>query len=92
MDSINLRQAVFTTKFILIEKYPIVFVSHNFDNDWQFLGEQPPDMADLMIVSFQNILQYDKSIESILSLPEGFEASREGIEKPWEIIKSDPDE
>ena len=34
------------------------------------------------------ILDYDKSIESILDLPKGFEAYREDIGDKWQITKS----
>lgn len=85
---LNLDLAVFTTKYILKDKNPIIYVVHDEDGEWQFLGEQNITQEDIMIVSLKNILDYDLSIQNILKLENGFEATRRCQNCDWIIHKS----
>jgi len=87
-SQMNIDKSVFTTTYILESKFPIIYIVHDDDDEWQFLGGQQVEEKHLMIVSLKNILDYDKSIESILDLPKGFEAYREDIGDKWQITKS----
>jgi len=82
---INLNQAVFTTKYILEDKQPILWVVCDEDGEWQFLGGQDVDMENMMIVSFQNILDYDASIKNVFDLQPNMEAKRERKNEDWTI-------
>lgn len=76
-DSLN--TAVFTTKFVMIDKKDITYVSHDFeDGAWQFFSDDKfenfEDVA--MIVSLDEIIRLDRSIIDIADLPLGCIATR----------------
>jgi hypothetical protein len=49
----SLDTAVFTTRFVVRDKSPILFVSHDADGSWQFHGnETNVDDKDMMLVGF----------------------------------------
>ena len=81
-----LSKAVFTTKFVLRDKFPIVYVTHDEDGDWQFFsGHENITDKDIMIVSLGEIIEYDPSINEVSDLPQGKEAFRENQNASWEI-------
>lgn len=82
----NVNAYVFTSRFMLNEGSPIVFVSHDDDGDWQFLGtESNLSEEDAMIVSLGEILEYDPTLLSIMDLPVGKEASRISVDDKWNV-------
>lgn len=83
----NLEQAVYTTKQILINKLPILYVIRD-EGDWQFLGGQEVEMDDLLIVPLKEIINYDETIKTILHIKDGMEAARSTPDDDWIIIKS----
>ncbi len=80
---INLNQAVFTTKFIFKDNQPVLWVVCDEDSEWQFLNGQDVGMEDMMIVSLQNILDYDGSIKEVLDLQPNMEAKRDSQDGNW---------
>lgn len=86
MSDYNYNIYVFTTKFVVKEKSPIVHVTHDKDGDWQFLGaEENISESDAMIVSLGEIIQIDESIVKVLDMPEGKDAVRGSINDKWEF-------
>lgn len=83
----NLEQAVYTTKQILINKLPILYVIRD-EGEWQFLGGQEVEMDDLLIVPLKEIINYDETIKTILHIKNGMEAARSTPDDDWIIIKS----
>lgn len=82
----NLNIYVFTTKFVVKNRSQIIYVSHENNGDWQFLGkEENLHEDDAMIISLGEILQQDPTLSSILDLPMGYEAIRKGIGTEWEL-------
>jgi len=78
---------VFTSKYVIKSSSPIVYVSHENDGDWQFLGvENNLKAEDAMIVSLGEILKHDPSILLIMDLPFGKVAIRKNIEDNWQLI------
>ncbi len=83
----SLQKPVFTTKFVLNDKFPIVYVSHDSDGDWQFFSEHEHIQdEDIMIVSLEQIIQYDCSVNEIANLPIGKRAQRKDLDSNWEIL------
>jgi conserved domain protein len=88
MDKIDLNMAVITTRFVLENKTPILHVFHYEDGFWQFSGAEINLMdEDYKIVSLEEIIKIDRSIQNILDLSLGEEAYRKNIEEPWNRIK-----
>jgi hypothetical protein len=83
-EEINI--AVFTTRFVVQNASPIVYVSHDEEGDWQFLGSEQVSMKDAMVVSLEDIITIDKTILELANLPIGDSASRSSKESKWEII------
>ncbi|MFM9988585.1 hypothetical protein [Flavobacterium sp.] len=76
---------VITTKYVLIEKKNIIRVIHDSDGDWQFLTNDNVVESDALVVSLQQILEYDESISELLSLPRNKIAIRENKNSKWII-------
>ncbi|RNB80265.1 hypothetical protein EDM56_28095 [Brevibacillus fluminis] len=81
---VNLNEAVFTTKGVVIDKNPILYVSHDEDDGaWQFHDGSDVDIEGSMLVSFGEILELDHSVSDIIDLPIGWIAEREGPDGVW---------
>jgi len=79
-----LDTAVFTTTFVLKENEPILHVSHDDDGAWQFhSGNAGVDTTTAMLVSLQNVLDHDATVNEVSDLPLGHYASRESLGAPW---------
>lgn len=77
------KRAIFTLKQIVREGLPILYVVHDKDDEWQFLSNGNVSVDDLMIISLDEVLNIDPSLENILWIPEGTEARRERIGGDW---------
>lgn len=83
--SIELNQAVFTTKYVLENNSPVIYVSHDADGDWQFFGKEDGlNEEDARIISFGEILKINPSLKEILWIPEGMEAWFNDETKEWQ--------
>lgn len=77
--------AVITTKFVLENQSPIISVFRDEVGDWQFFGkENNISETDARIVSLNEILNLDKTIEQILTIGNGMQAYRESKDKDWQ--------
>jgi hypothetical protein len=85
-NKINLTQTAITSRYIIKDKLPILYVVHEDTDEWQFLGGQDVEEKDIMIVSMQNIIEHDETIRKILHLPLGSEAIRKDKISEWRII------
>jgi len=85
----SLDTVVFTTKFVVNEKSPILFVFHDEDGSWQFHGaENNVEDKYMMLVGLGEIIELDKTILEIADLPLGFEAVRSKKEGEWKVMAS----
>lgn len=81
---LNLDMAVFTTKYIIENNSSVVYVVHDHDGDWQFLGrEEDINEKDGRIIALGEMINIDPSIKDILWLPSGMEARRSAIGDEW---------
>jgi hypothetical protein len=83
----DLNTAVFTTKFVVEDKSPILYVFHyEEDGSWQFSGyEHEINDNDYRIVSLQEIINLDNSVLEIADLPLQYMAFRESLKELWKI-------
>lgn len=78
--------AVITTKFVLEEKSPILFVFHFSDGFWQFSGsEKNLSDEDYKLISLEEIIKIDPTILEIADLPYEKEAYRKDVFADWVI-------
>lgn len=81
--------AVFTTKFVVEEGAPILYVYHFEDGSWQFSGEQQGlKDEDYRVVSLMEILSIDPTLDQLGDLPAGFEAFRKTTKVKWQTVSS----
>ncbi len=75
---------VITTKDILLRTRPILLVSHDFeDGMWEFLDGDDVDENNACIVSLDEILRIDGSLNALHDLPLGWIAYRNDINDVW---------
>lgn len=88
---INYDQYVITTKYVINNNSPIIRVIHEKDGDWQFLGkEENLSESDAFVLSLEEILCLDKTLNEVLHLPLGKQAYRTSSKGNW--IASDIDD
>lgn len=76
---------VITTKKIVRKEAPILIVFHDEeDGMWQFLDGSNSDENEAAIISLEEIIAIDSSIDTISDLPLGWVAWRENVKAKWE--------
>ena len=69
----------------MLRQVPILLVSHDEDDHgWQFLnGTIETSMANVSVVSLEQIVKSDPSVLEIADLPVGWRASRKAVGTKW---------
>ena len=76
--------AAFTSTHIFRDNHPILYVSHdNDDGSWQFHWGGNIATNDAMIVTLEEVFEYDQSIAELADLPCGWSADRSALGQPW---------
>ncbi len=83
---IDPNRYVFTTKQVAFKGSPILFVSHDTDDDWQFFGEEEVKEEDAAVLLLKEIIEIDPSISNVLNMPKGAKAKRSSKNAEWVII------
>lgn len=84
----NLNTAVFTSKYVLGNNSPILYIYHYEDDGaWAFLGIETLNEEDYRIISLDEAINIDPSILEIASMPLGYYAKRESRAGKWIIDK-----
>ena len=86
----SLNTAVFTTKFVVIEKKIITIVRHKSeDGAWTFFSNDKYDNYEEVakIVGLGELIKIDSTILQISDMPEGFYAQRNSKQDEWKIEK-----
>jgi len=82
----NLNTAVITTKYILEQQNPILYVYHYEDDGaWQFSGSEDCEDRDYRVISLEEMTNIDNSVLELADMPLGFYAKRKDISSSWEI-------
>ncbi|MEA4915903.1 hypothetical protein [Proteiniphilum sp.] len=86
IDSLN--TAVFTTKYVLDNNCPILYVYHyKEDGAWEFLGIEDISEDDYCVVSLEEIINLDPTVLAVTSMRMGYYAERESKNSVWNINK-----
>lgn len=85
--------AVVTTSYIIEKGLPILYISHEFDEEegviWQFHAGNDDFSASVMrLVCLEEVLAKDPKISKIADLPVGSFATRKAFNAEW-IIQRD---
>jgi len=80
--------AVVTSTYVVNEKMPILYVSHEYDEEegeiWQFhCGNGDYDMGKILLVSLGDILSIDSSLSDLSDLPINRVAKRSHVGDKW---------
>lgn len=81
--------ACFVCDHVLNRKRDILFVTHDKDDSsWQFLcGEDDHAETNIKIISMEQAIDIDTSINDLFEMPEGVGAEREKIGDKWKPFK-----
>jgi hypothetical protein len=77
------NHAVFTTRPVIDDGMPILYVSHDDDGAWQFLCGTTNATEDCLLVLLANVLKRDPSVAELFDLPPGWCAERESQMDSW---------
>jgi hypothetical protein len=85
----KLNTAVLTTKYVIEQNSPILYVYHYNDGTWQFNGkEKNLKDEDYRVISLDEVLTIDSSLNELAELSQGFEGVRETKDSEWKIISA----
>jgi hypothetical protein len=87
MLTVPLNIPVFTTRFVVSKHSEITHVTHDEDGYWQFLSDDGAIESAAMLISLEEIIAIDSSVQEVLVMEEGFEANRETKKDKWVITK-----
>lgn len=76
---------VFTTRQVVSENMPILYVSHDEDDGaWQFHHGENVSIEDAMVVSLAKMVDLDDTLNQLFDLPLGWIAIRKSRNDFWE--------
>src|SRR4030095_14566848 len=87
-DSLN--TAVFTTKFVIVDKKDITLVRHEpGDGAWTFFSNDEYENYEAVakVIGLGQIIEIDSTILEIADLPQGYYASRKSRKDTWKVEK-----
>jgi hypothetical protein len=90
--NISLDASVVTSTYVTKDLMPILYVSHEDDDEggslWQFhCGNDDYDMAKMQLVRLDTILSIDKTLIDVATLPKGYSAKRDSKDAKWKFYK-----
>ncbi len=91
MYNYDLNEAVFTSKFVLENNSPILYIYHwEEDGYWGFFSTEECNDDEYRLISLKQALDKDNDIINVLNnIPEGYFASRDNAYSIWKIYKID---
>lgn len=82
----NLNTAVLTSKYVMNENSPIVYIAHHEDGVWEFWGNEKINEEEILVVSLAQIIKIDQTVLEVSDMEINFNAIREAKDKPWRIV------
>ena len=73
----------FTTKGIVFEGRPVVYVVHEADGDWQFLDGEDVSAEDIAVVHLEHVVGAHPRVAELGDLPRGWEAWQDPPGTGW---------
>lgn len=81
------NKAVITTKHVMRDKSPIVYVSYDEDGDWQFFGIEDITTDDAAVISVSQILALCPALSELPDMKQGTAVHRENENSEWILQK-----
>jgi hypothetical protein len=81
--------AVFTLRSIVFQGAPILYVSHDADDYWQFLEGPSVDLLKVELASLDTIVRQDSSVLELADRPPGWTATRATLASPWKLERKE---
>lgn len=79
-----------TTKGIVEESKPILYVTHDDDDGmWQFHDGKELKEEDARVVSLKEVYALDSSISNLANMPCGWHAWRNSKEEEWKMEQTE---
>jgi hypothetical protein len=83
-DRLNDDDRAFTTTEVWQQGFPILFVSHDVDGDWQFMTGGTPEMENGLVIHLRHVFERFPELLELADLPRGWEATRPHPDAPWQ--------
>ena len=83
------HKSVITTKFVIRDKSPIVYVSYDEDGDWQLFGTEEITTDDVAVVSVSQILAFCAALAKLPNMEQGTAVYRENENSEWILQEQD---
>lgn len=85
--------SAFTTKQVLDDGLPILLVMHNEDDcSWTFLCDSTDNEEDSRLVTMEDIVAMDPSLNEIAEIPPGWVAFRDFVGDEWDKFEEGGEE
>ena len=84
----NPKLAVFSTKYVIKDDKAIVHVVHDSIDEWQFLSSDNITVEDLMIVALGSLLEKDHTLNEVIEIKPGHEATRDKVGATWQVVET----
>lgn len=81
------NMAVITTSFVLSGSQIILAFHYENDGLWEFVSAEDVKEGDYKVVSLDEILLIDSSINELSAMAPGFYAKRDCYQEYWQISK-----
>ncbi|WP_338337227.1 hypothetical protein [Marseilla massiliensis] len=78
------NKPVLSTRFVVEQNSPILYVYLDDDGDWQCLGGEEVDESDARIISIGELLELDPTLTTVPDLEKGESASRTNKQGQWQ--------
>lgn len=84
--------AAIVCPFVAQKRMPIVYAfrgetTEPADSGWQFLSEMEVSAEDLKVLSVNEVLEYEPSLNDYIDLPEGTELHRKSGDCEWRVME-----
>lgn len=74
-----------TTRYVVDDNSPIVYVAYDEDGDWQFFGADQIEESDAVVWSVKQIRAHDSTLKNLPDLQKGQSAVRDNVNGLWRI-------
>lgn len=75
--------AVFTNRHHLELNKPILYVVHDYEGDWQFVTDDDISDEDARLISLEELIKRDRSLNDLFNLDYGQYAERKSVNDAW---------
>jgi len=87
----DVHTATYCTAKVAREGFPVLYVSHDHDGDWQFLDATTDAPGERVLLCLGCVYERDASLSEVADLPSGWGAFRPSIGAPWERWENPPE-